>query len=115
MENPVISEIVRKPSTELPGAGVVENSNPLLVDPGMVGIKTGTLDAYNLLTAKDIVIADTTVRAYASVLGQPDGAARDEATRAMSAQIEQELPLRQAVTAGSSDERRVGQECVTRG
>src|SRR3546814_15370496 len=66
----------------------------------MVGIKTGTLDAYNLRTAKDIVIADTTVRAYASVLGQPDGAARDEATPALYAQIEQELQLRPSVTAG---------------
>lgn len=101
MDNPVISEIVRKQSTELPGAGLVENSNPLLIDPGMVGIKTGTLDAYNLLTAKDIVVGDTTVRAYASVLGQPDGAARDEATRALYAQIEQELQPRPSVTAGT--------------
>src|SRR3546814_5286436 len=85
--------------------GVQTCALPIL-DPGMVGIKTGTLDAYNLLTAKDIVIADTTVRAYASVLGQPDGAARDEATRALYAQIEQELQLR-------SEERRVGKECVS--
>lgn len=101
MRHPVISDIVRKQSVELPGAGSVTNSNPLLLDPGMVGIKTGTLDSYNLLSAKDVVLGETTVRLYAAVLGQPDTTARDDATRALFTQVEDELRLRPSVTAGT--------------
>jgi len=101
MANPVIAEIVAKPAVELPGAGLVENTNGLLADPGVVGIKTGTLDDWNLLSAKDVTIGDTTVRLYASVLGQPDDAARLEASRALYAQLEQELQLKPSVAAGT--------------
>ncbi|MBD3942164.1 D-alanyl-D-alanine carboxypeptidase [Microbacterium sp. NEAU-LLC] len=101
LENPVIAEIVAQKSVVLPGAGTVENTNELLADPGVVGIKTGTLDAWNLLSAKDVTIGDTTVRLYASVLGQPDDDARLAASRAIYAQLEQELQLRPSVAAGT--------------
>ena len=101
LANPVIAEIVKKPVVDLPGAGHVENTNGLLADPGVVGLKTGTLDAWNLLSAKDVVIGDTTVRLYASVLGQPDNDARLAASRALYAQLEQELQLKPSVTAGT--------------
>jgi D-alanyl-D-alanine carboxypeptidase (penicillin-binding protein 5/6) len=101
LENPVIAEIVAKPAVDLPGVGRVENTNALLADAGVVGIKTGTLDASNLLSAKDIVIGDTTVRMYASVLGQPDDASRLEASRALYAGLEQELQPTPSVTAGT--------------
>ena len=102
LANPVIAEIVAKQSVELPGAGVVTNTNGLLADPGVVGLKTGTLDAYNLLSAKDVVIGDTTVRLYASVLGQPDDAARLAVSRALYAQLEAELQPQPSVTAGTT-------------
>lgn len=101
MANPVIAEIVAKESVELPGAGVVKNTNALLADPGVVGIKTGTLDTWNLLSAKDVTIGDTTVRLFASVLGQPSDKARLEASRALYAQLEEELQLTPSVTAGT--------------
>ncbi|GAA5196229.1 D-alanyl-D-alanine carboxypeptidase [Microbacterium jejuense] len=101
LENPVIAEIVAQKSVVLPGAGTVENTNELLADPGVVGIKTGTLDAWNLLSAKDVTIGDTTVRLYASVLGQPDDDARLAASRAIYAQLEQELQLKPSVAAGT--------------
>ncbi|WP_228479369.1 D-alanyl-D-alanine carboxypeptidase family protein [Microbacterium atlanticum] len=101
LAHPVIAEIVAKPTTELPGAGLVENTNELLADPGVVGIKTGTLDEWNLLSAKDVTVGDTTVRLYASVLGQPDDDARLAASRAIYSQLEQELQLRPSVTAGT--------------
>lgn len=102
LADPVIAEIVRTHSVELPGAGLVENTNNLLADPGVVGLKTGTLDSYNLLAAKDVTIGDTTVRIYAATLGQPDVETRDAATRALFAQVEQELQLTPSVTAGTS-------------
>jgi D-alanyl-D-alanine carboxypeptidase (penicillin-binding protein 5/6) len=101
LANPVIAEIVAKQSVELPGAGVVQNTNGLLVDPGVLGIKTGTLDAWNLLSAKAVPIGDTTVRLYAAVLGQPDDATRLAVSRALYAQLEAELQPRPSVTAGT--------------
>ncbi|TQJ30183.1 D-alanyl-D-alanine carboxypeptidase family protein [Microbacterium sp. SLBN-146] len=101
LANPVIAEIVRKPSVELPGVGVVENTNGLLADPGALGIKTGTLDSWNLLAAKDAVIGDVTVRLYASVLGQPGSEERLAATRALFAQLEAELQPQTAIPAGT--------------
>lgn len=101
LANPVVAEIVAKRSVELPGAGEVTNTNGLLADPGVVGIKTGTLDAWNLLSAKDITVGETSVRLYASVLGQPDDAARLAASRSLYAQAEKELQLKPSVTAGT--------------
>ncbi len=101
MAHPVIAEIVAKKSVDLPGAGVVENTNGLLADPGVVGIKTGTLDTWNLLSAKDVQIGDTTVRMFASVLGQPDDASRLAASRALFTKLEQELQLTPSITAGT--------------
>lgn len=99
LENPVIAEIVAKQSVVLPGAGEVENTNPLMSDPGVLGIKTGSLDGYNLLSAKDVKVGDTTVRLYAAVLGQPDSETRATASRALYAQLEQELQIQPSVTA----------------
>lgn len=41
MEQPVITEIISKPEVELPLAGVKENTNWLLDQEGVIGIKTG--------------------------------------------------------------------------
>ncbi|KSU52678.1 D-alanyl-D-alanine carboxypeptidase family protein [Microbacterium enclense] len=101
LANPVIAEIVRTPELTLPGAGTFKNGNALLADPGVVGVKTGTLDAWNLLTAKDITVGDATIRAYAAVLGQPGPDSRNQATRDLFARIEQELQPRPSVTAGT--------------
>ena len=101
MAHPVIAEIVAKRATDLPGAGHVDNTNELLADPGVVGVKTGTLDEWNLLSAKDVTVGDTTVRLFASVLGQPDDEARLAASRAIYAQLEQELQPKPSVTSGT--------------
>lgn len=101
LANPVIAEIVAKKSVKLPGAGTVKNTNTLLADPGVVGIKTGTLSTYSTLTAKDITVGETKVRLYASVLGQNNNAARVDASRALYAQLESELQPTTAVPAGT--------------
>lgn len=101
LANPVIAEIVAKPSVELPGAGLVQNTNGLLADAGVIGVKTGSLDTYNLLSAKDVTVGDTTVRLYASVMGQPDDATRVAATRDLFTRLEEELQPRPSVTAGT--------------
>ena len=102
LANPVIAEIVAKQAVDLPGAGHVVNTNGLLADPGVLGIKTGTLDGYNLLSAKDVTIGDTTVRLYASVLGQPDDESRLAASRALYSQLETQLQPAPSVAAGTT-------------
>lgn len=103
MQNPVFAGIVGTPSVDLPGAGTVVNTNGMLVDPGVVGVKTGTLgDSWNLLTAKVITLDDTTVHLYASVLGQPDDEQRLAQTRSLFSQVETALEQQApAVAAGT--------------
>lgn len=102
MKNPVLAEIVATRSAEIPGAGTVENTNGMLEDAGVVGIKTGTLSHWNLLTAKDVPVGDTTVRVYASVLGQDDDDTRLAVTRQLFAEVETALAEQPvAVPAGS--------------
>mgnify|MGYP002039999835 FL=1 len=103
MQNPVFAGIVGTPSVDLPGAGTVVNTNGMLADPGVVGVKTGTLgDSWNLLTAKVITIDDTTVHLYASVLGQADDEQRLAQTRSLFSQVETALEQQApAVAAGT--------------
>lgn len=91
MKNPVFAEIVGTRSVDLPGAGTVVNTNGMLADSGVVGIKTGTLVGWNLLTAKDVVIGDTTLQLYAAVLDQEDDPQRLAATRSLLAEVEAAL------------------------
>lgn len=107
MADPIIADIVAMPEIDLPGAGKVENTNPLLGEPGVAGIKTGTLldgwqEQWNLLTAKDITLGQTTVRVYAAVLGQPDEEGREVVSRTLLDQAEQSLQTSPSVTAGTT-------------
>ena len=91
MQNPVFAEIVGTKSVDLPGAGTINNTNGMLADSGVVGIKTGTLVGWCLLTAKDVTIGDTTVRLYASVLNQGSNDERLAVTRSLFAEAEAAL------------------------
>ncbi|WP_337001578.1 MULTISPECIES: D-alanyl-D-alanine carboxypeptidase family protein [unclassified Microbacterium] len=91
MQNPVFAEIVGTVSVDLPGAGTVVNTNGLLGDPGVIGIKTGTLVGWNLLAAKDITVGDTTVHLFATALNQDDNDQRLAVTRGLFAETEAAL------------------------
>lgn len=102
LANPVIAEIVAKPSVDLPGAGLVQNTNALLGEPGVVGIKTGLLNgAYNLLAARDITVGDTTVRTYGVILSQPDSATRFDRARELLTGLDAQLAPSVALPAGT--------------
>ncbi|GGD63988.1 D-alanyl-D-alanine carboxypeptidase family protein [Microbacterium murale] len=102
MQNPVFAEIVGTVSVDIPGAGVVTNTNGMLADPGVVGIKTGTLVGWSMLTAKDVTIGDTTVHLYAAVLNQGDDAERLAVTRSLFADAEAALEaMAPAVPSGT--------------
>ncbi|WP_256728913.1 D-alanyl-D-alanine carboxypeptidase family protein [Microbacterium oleivorans] len=102
MGHPVIAEIVAQRSVELPGAGLVENTNRLLADPAVVGVKTGSLfGSFNLVAAQDAVFDGTPVRAYAVVLGQPDDDTRHAATAALLERTLAEVAASPTLAAGT--------------
>jgi len=112
-KNPVIAGIVKQKEVELPGAGRVENTNGLIDDAGIVGIKTGTIGdgddtRYNLLSAKDIPDGDTTVRIYVAALGQTSDQGRVDASRAIYSGVEAALKdqpqtVKKGATLGTVD------------
>jgi len=102
LANPVVAEIVRTPTVELPGAGEVTNTNDLLADPAVVGVKTGSLeDFYSLLAAKDITVGSTNVRIYAAALGQPSDEDRDQETARLLAEVAAEVSTPRVLPAGT--------------
>ena len=102
LADPVIAEIVRTPAVDLPGAGQVVNTNDLLADPSVVGLKTGSLtDLYNLLAAKVQPVGDTTVRVYAVALAQPDDAARDSETARLLNEVAAEASVPTTLPTGT--------------
>lgn len=101
LQNPVVAEIAAKQSVELPGAGLVTNTNGIIGDPGVVGLKTGTLEGYNLLSAKDIDIAGTRVRAFAVALDQDSSDERDAVSRSLYDQLTALLTPATAVPTGT--------------
>lgn len=102
LANPVVAEIVRTPSVTLPGAGDVVNTNDLLADPSVVGLKTGSLlGAYNLLAAKTATVGEESVRVTAAVLGQPSDTLRDSETARLLDQAIAEVSQPQVLPAGT--------------
>jgi D-alanyl-D-alanine carboxypeptidase (penicillin-binding protein 5/6) len=69
--DPTLSEIVAQPTATLPYIGTIKNSNKLLGDLGIDGIKTGTLDEAGacLLFSADFPVGDTTVTVVGVALG----------------------------------------------
>ncbi|QAY59213.1 D-alanyl-D-alanine carboxypeptidase [Microbacterium protaetiae] len=102
MADSTIAGIVKQKKITLPGAGEVANTNELLSDAGVVGLKTGTLDGYDLLSVKNVTIGDTTVRVVASVLNQPDSKTRWSVSRDVLAQVEAQLKASPSVPAGTT-------------
>ncbi|WOF23416.1 D-alanyl-D-alanine carboxypeptidase [Microbacterium betulae] len=107
LQDPVLAEIMAEKSVTLPGAGLVENSNPLIDDAGVVGLKTGSLwstgvQYWNLLAAKDVTVGQTTVRLYSAVVGQPDEEGRETVSRELLASLEEGIQPATAVAADTA-------------
>ncbi len=71
LENPVLSEIVNKPSADIPVAGIIKNTNKLLGTNNIAGVKTGfigSLSGYCLSTG---YFTDTHDIITATVMNSP--------------------------------------------
>jgi D-alanyl-D-alanine carboxypeptidase (penicillin-binding protein 5/6) len=89
--NPVLAEIVSMTKADLPTIGVVNNTNKLLGDFGVNGIKTGTTDEAGacLLFSADITVGSHTVTLVGVVLG---GATHPELNESIATLIESVVP-----------------------
>lgn len=72
--DPLIREITSTRAIDIPGVGLVENSNELLGLAGVTGIKTGTLRmaGANLLFSAEYQVGSSTVTLIGVVLGSVD-------------------------------------------
>lgn len=92
MANPVIREIVGTESVSIPGPGTVRNTNRLLGEDGIIGVKTGSLGTrHSLVAAKEVEIGGTRVQLYATALRQTSRNNRDNRVRELFAQLEEYL------------------------
>ncbi|MES2169552.1 MAG: D-alanyl-D-alanine carboxypeptidase [Actinomycetota bacterium] len=67
--NPIIAPIVDTPTLTLPIVGTIDDTNKLLGQDGIVGIKTGTLTISNLLFASQYQVGGSTVIIIGAILG----------------------------------------------
>lgn len=85
LADPLVAEVVAEPWADIPGIGPIANSNPLIGDANVIGLKTGTLSSsgYNLLVARKDRVGDREAVTIAAVLGRPSAAARAKDARAV--------------------------------
>lgn len=102
MRDSTVASIVGLHEVVLPGAGSVQNTNGIVTDDGVDGLKTGTLVGYDLLAGKTIQVNGTTVRLFATTLYQPTEAARNRVTRDLFAQLEKQLRVKPSVARGTT-------------
>lgn len=102
LADPVVAGIVAQATAEVPGAGLIEQSNELLGVAGIDGIKTGTTPeaGANLLYSADVEVAGRTVTLVGAVLGGEDHDAVGDAVLAMLASTVDGFSVVTAVEAG---------------
>ena len=102
LAEPLVSLLVATKTATVPGVGDIKNTNKLLGDNGVRGIKTGTLDEANLLFAADYTIGDTTVTVIGAMLGAKDHTVLDADVLALLATVKAGFQEVELTTAGES-------------
>lgn len=97
-ENTVVASIVARERAEIPGVGTVQNTNTLLGDSGIIGVKTGTTDEAGscLLFAAKFAVGEHQVLLVGALLGGASHESVDAAVLAMVESAERafvEVPL----------------------
>lgn len=106
LQNPTIREFTSMQSVEMPwGIGTIENTNPLLGEmPGVVGLKTGTLEAagYNLVVAQETNVHGRDLVKISVTLARPDQWERAESGRIVLSAMDDLPQLVDLVAAGEN-------------
>jgi D-alanyl-D-alanine carboxypeptidase (penicillin-binding protein 5/6) len=102
LKNPVIAEIVSQPQVEIPGIGIIKNTNQLLGTDGVIGIKTGTTDeaGHCLLFAARYAAKDgQKVTIVGVIMGEKDATSLYSDSRKLLASAKQGFGLVEAQPA----------------
>ncbi|MDD9153128.1 D-alanyl-D-alanine carboxypeptidase [Plantibacter flavus] len=104
LADPVLSSIVKEPTAVLPAIGEVENTNALLGQYGVTGMKTGTDDASGacLLFSADLQVEGRTVTVVGVILGADDHTVLNEAVVSLLQSVPAGFHQVQLATAGQS-------------
>lgn len=78
LADPLVSVLVSTKNVSIPNVGEIKNTNKLLGDAGVRGIKTGTLDEANLLFAADYEVGKQTVTVIGVMLGAKNHTVLDQ-------------------------------------
>lgn len=83
LADPTLAALTRLPVADVPGIGIVENTNPLLGSAGVIGLKTGrSSDAgYNLAAAQTGDVDGRPVVKISVTLGRPTAQERADSSR----------------------------------
>jgi len=106
LEHPEIAEVTALRTADIPGVGTIKTTNPLINDPGVRGLKTGSVrdpsgvDYRNIIIARDVTVADRTVTFVVAVLGQPTAESRITASRQLLSSIDANIQQLTVVRAG---------------
>lgn len=101
LNEPVIAEIAAQSRVTVPRLGELKNSNRLLGQLGIDGIKTGSLNSHNLLFSADVAVGERTVTVVGVVLGASSREARDASVRRLVESVTAGFELRELVAAGA--------------
>ncbi|UBH07242.1 hypothetical protein K8P10_002753 [Leucobacter sp. Psy1] len=103
LEHPVVAEIVAQSWVGVPGVGPIENSNPILGDEGVVGVKTGTTTTagFNLVAAREATVDGRPVTAVSVALGRADDDARAADSRTMLDEALSTVQQAELLTSGT--------------
>lgn len=98
LRDPVVAATVRKTTAEEPNLGEIENTNALLGEDGVNGLKTGTYDGEraNLLFSAKVPVGARTVQLVGVILGAKDHDTLDARVRPLlrsAAKSLHDLPL----------------------
>lgn len=98
LAHPVLSEVVAEQSADLPVIGPVKNTNKLLGQSGVIGLKTGTTRVAGacLLFAAEVPVGTQTVTVVGVILGAPNHNALNSSVLSLLTTVEagfRELPL----------------------
>lgn len=98
LAEPAVAQTVATPTITIHDVGEVVNSNKLLGDRGIDGIKTGTLNSFgaNLLFSADVAVGATSVPVVGVVLGALTHGALNQSVRTLLDEVEggyRDVPL----------------------
>lgn len=101
LANDTLAAIVAKANSQVTGIGAIKNSNRLLGKDGIDGIKTGTLDYYNLLFSADIELGEHTVTVVGAVMGAGSRQVRDASVSLLVQSVRDGFEQRELVRQGT--------------